>query len=177
MATNPDSSFTSIAVAVSWSANGVKCLPPAFVEALQQANFRINLPNDLANPQSATFAASTLSDNVFRIDSTGAGYVPGIIKIAVAEQTLTLAADDAPGEMYELVFSAPGVNDLENALNNIYFTIEPPQSPVNIGPPRKVGSEIRYTVTRMVSIDTAPFDVIVVSGRGALFVIPSPEPA
>ena len=177
MATNPDAATTSIPIRVSWTPQGVQCAQPAIIEALQQANWRIDLPNSVLDPSQQSFTASTLDGNIFRIDSTGAGYVPGITKVELAEQTVTLSSTDDPTDTLELVFEASGVNDLENVIPAIYFEITPPGSSVAIGPPRDVGTEIRFTVNRVDIGGSAPFPVITVRGRGRLFIIPSPEPA
>jgi hypothetical protein len=66
------------------------------------------------------------------------------------------------------------VSDLQNALRNIDWTLEPPEAPVNIGPARLVGQQIRYSIYRIATTDTDPFDEIIVRGSGRLFVIPSP---
>ena len=177
MATNPDAATTSIPIRVTWTPQGTLCAQPAVIESLQQANFRIDLPNSVLDPSQQSFTASTLDGNIFRIDSTGAGYVPGITKVELAEQTVTLSDTDSPTDTLELSFAASGVADLENVVPAIYFEITPPGSAVAIGPPRDVGTDIRFTVNRVDIGGTAPFPVITVRGRGRIFIIPSPEPA
>lgn len=172
MAVNQDSETSGVPVRVYFTPQAAQCLPPSMMDALIRANWRVDLPT--TTTASGTLMASTLQDNITSIDSEGAIYTPGITKVELQEQAITLTEDTAPGVPVEVAFDAPGVSDLQNALRNIDWTFEPPEAPVNIGPARLVGQQIRFSVYRVDTDDTAPYDEIIVRGSGRLFVIPSP---
>ena len=176
MAVNQDSYTTSVPVTLTFTRQGNDCITPAFWEALERANLRVTLPTTTTGT-TTTVEASSLSDNIARIDSEGKVYVPGITKVELAEQSITLSESTAPGTPVEIAFAATGVADLENALQNISFRVAPPSSPVYISPPRLVSGYIKFDVYRQESTDTSPYTEIVVTGSGRLFVIPSPSPA
>lgn len=177
MAVNQDSYTTSVPVTLTFTRQGNDCITPAFWEALERANLRVTLPTTTTGT-TTTVEASSLSDNIARIDSEGKVYVPGITKVELAEQSITLSETTAPGTPVEIAFAATGVADLENALQNISFRVAPPESAVYIGPPRLVSGYIKFDVYRQESTEAGPtYPEIVVTGSGRLFVIPSPSPA
>jgi len=176
---NPDSTTTSIPVSVTWTAQATQCVPPAVIEALRGANFRIDLPSTIVNPGTFVLTSSNFSDNIFKIDSEGAGYVPGVLKYTLTEQVVTFTAGTAVGEVVQVAFSAPGVSDLDNAIVDVSWTIEPTGSPINIGPKRILNGQVIFDLTRVDTGITSPdvLPVIVVRGSGKLLTFPSPSPA
>jgi hypothetical protein len=178
MAVNQDSYTQSVPVSLSFTRQGNDCITPAFWEALERANLRVTLPTTTTGSTTTVVEASSLSDNIARIDSEGKVYVPGITKVELAEQTVTLSISTAPGVLVEIAFAATGVADLENALQNISFRVSPPEAAVYISPPRLTSGYIKFDVYRVQSTETAaPYPEILVTGSGRLFVIPSPSPA
>ena len=173
MAVNQDSETSGVPVRVYFTPQASVCLPPSLMDAFIRANWRVDIPTTTTT-SSGTVRASTLQDNITSIDSEGAVYTPGIVKVELQEQSITLTTTTGPGVPVEVAFEAPGVSDLQNALRNIDWTLEPPEAPVNIGPARLVGQQIRYSIYRIATTDTDPFDEIIVRGSGRLFVIPSP---
>lgn len=176
---NPDSTTTSIPVSVTWTAQATQCVPPAVIEALRGANFRIDLPSTIVNPGTFVLTASNFSDNIFKVDSEGAGYVPGVVKYALSEQVVTFTEATVVGQQVEVSFSAPGVSDLDNALVDVSWDIQPSGSPINIGPKRVSNGQIIFDLTRVDTGITLPdtLPIIVVRGSGKLLVFPSPSPA
>ncbi len=172
MAVNTNSETSGIPVRFSFNQHSAVCLPASIIDALSGMSLWIDLP--ATTTDSNTLKASTLQDNITRIDSEGAVYTPGIQIVELTEQSVTLTSDTAPGTPVEVAFEVPGVSDLQTALRNVDWTYEPPEAPVNIGPARLVGQQIRYSVYRVETDDTAPYDEIIVRGSGRLFVIPSP---
>ncbi len=178
MATNQNSTRDGIPLTVTFTEQGRACMPPAFLEAFRTANWRAMFPSNLATSADGTVVlrASTLPDNITRIDVEGAIYTPGITKVEVAEQVVNLTPTTAPGDPVEISFVVPSNVDLNNSINNINFEIEPPESPVYISPPRLSGGRIRYTVYRIETGLTPPYPAVVVRGYGRIFTVPSPSP-
>jgi hypothetical protein len=176
---NPDSTTTSLPVSVTWTAQATQCVPPAVIEALRGANFRIDLPNSIVNPGTFVLTSSSFADNIFRVDSEGAGYVPGVVKYVLSEQVVTLTEATAVGEVVEVAFSAPGVSDLANAIVDMTWDIQPPGSPINIGPKRVSNGQVIFDIIRVDTGIEAPdtLPIIVVRGSGKLLIFPSPSPA
>lgn len=178
---NQDSATNSIPVTLSFTEQGPECVSPAFWEALRNANLRISLPVAFTSGTGAdgfTLRTSTLADNITRIDNQGAIYTPGIVKVELTEQTVTMTTTTAPGVPVTMTFATPGVPDLENAIRNIEFDIQPPQSPIYIGPPQIVNGNLNFDIYRIgAAADPPPYLEVVIKGRGRLFVIPSPNPA
>lgn len=176
MPANSDSNNEGVKVILNFTEQGRACLPPALIEALTQANLRIDLPPSSIITPAVDVKASTLDDNIAKIDSDGAVYVPGITRVELSEQTINLGTTTAPGTPVSMTFSVPGITDLTNAINNVNFVIEPPQSPVYISPPRFNGTNIVYDIYRLETGLTDPFSAVVIRGSGRLFIVPSPSP-
>ncbi len=177
---NQDGLTQSVPVTISFTEQGSDCVSPAFWEALRNANIRVSLPTSGTSNTGGTVkvSASTISDNITRIDSQGAIYTPGVVKVELTEQTVTLTTATAPGVPVNMSFSAPGVPDLQNAIQNISFDIQPPESPVYIGPPQLSANVISFSIYRIDDGTAGPtYPEVVIKGRGRLFVIPSPSPA
>ena len=176
---NQDASTQSVPVTISFTEQGGDCISPAFWEALRNANIRVTIPSTTSSGGSVIqIKASTISDNITRIDSQGAIYTPGVVKVELSEQTITLTTSTAPGVPVTMSFAASGVPDLQNAIQNISFDIQPPESPVHIGPPQLSGSSINFNIYRTDDGTAGPtYPEVVIKGRGRLFVMPSPSPA
>ena len=172
MAVNTNSDTSGVPIRVYFNQHSAACLPASVLDAFTNANWRADLPATTTSTN--TLKASTLQDNITRIDSEGAIYTPGIQIVELTEQAVTLTTTTAPGTPVEVAFEVPGVSDLQTALRNVDWTYEPPEAPVNVGPARLVGQQIRYSVYRVETADTAPYDEIIVRGSGRIFVIPSP---
>ncbi len=179
MAVTQNSNTTGIPITVTFTEQGTgQCLPPQILDAFRAANWRANFPTTLATNVDGTVVlrASTLPDNITRIDNEGAIYTPGITKIEVEEQTVNIGTAVAPGVPVEMSFAVPSTTDLNNTINNINFDIQPPESPVYIGPPRLTAGRIYYSIYRIENGTTPPYPAIVVRGFGRLFIVPSPSP-
>jgi len=175
MATNPDSTTSGIPVQVTWTTQGSNCFPPVLIEALQNANWRINLPDSLTT-SSTSFTASTLADNIFRIDSVGAGYVPGNTIYQLSEQIINLDDALAPGTAVQMAFDAPGVADLDTAFKDIDYFIEPPSSGVYHSPEVVANGQITVNFFRIDDGTSAPYPPVMIRGRGKLLIPPTPSP-
>ena len=175
MPANSDSTNEGVKVTLTFTEQGRACLPPALVDALLQANLRVDIPAS-STTGTTEVKASTLDDNIARIDSDGAIYVPGLTSVELTEQTVNLGTTTAPGTPVTMTFSVPGVSDLTTAINNITFVKEPPQSPVYIDAPRLNGTSILYDIYRLETGESAPYPEVVIRGSGRLFVVPSPSP-
>ncbi len=173
---NQDATDQGVRVEVVFTEQG-GCMPPAMIDALKYANWRAYFPkiDPLTGGPLQPMRVSTLPDNIARVDSQGAVYVPGSVKIEVQEATITLTETTAPGVPVEISFAA-AITDLANVSNNIYFEVSPPESPLYFGPPRLVSGRIIYNVYRMETGLTAPYPEVVVRGAGRLIVHPSPSP-
>lgn len=179
MATTSNSNTDGIPIQVVFTEHGAQCIPAAILEAFKTAQWRIVAPTPAANLEgtAVTMRASTLPDNIARVDSEGAIYVPAMLAVEVAEQSVVLTATTAPGTPVDISFSVPGVTDLRTYIDNIYFDIIPPESPVFIGPPRIVGGVYTRSIYRVGDpLATPPFPVVTVRGSGRLIRIPSPSP-
>ena len=171
---NSDAEFDGIPITVSFTQQGT-CFPAAVLEAFRTANWRAKLPT--TNTQTGvSVQVSTFPDNISRIDSEGKIYTPGISKVEVLEQTINLTADTAPGVPVQMSFDVQGATDLNNVINNINFDIQPPESPVYVGPPRIDGKRLVYSIYRMDNGTEPPYPAVVVRGFGRLFIVPSPSP-
>lgn len=173
---NINAATQSVPVTISFTEQG-GCVTPAFWEALRNANIRVTLPTTFSGGSGTTeVKASTLPDNITRIDSEGAIYTPGIVKVELTEQTVTLTTTTAPGVPVTMTFATPGVSDLQNALRNIDFDVQPPESPVYIGPARLASGNIVYNIYRIDDGTSTPWPEVVIRGSGRVFVVPSPSP-
>jgi hypothetical protein len=167
----------SIPVTLSFTRQGPECASPALWEALANANLRIDLPESFfTTTSSGGVAVSTLQDNIIRLDSLGALYAPGITRVELTEQSATIGASVAPGVPTTIYFDLPGVQDLNNAIPDIIWDIQPFESIVTFGPRLIVGSKLQIDVYRGEIGATAPYPVISIKARGRIFVIPSPQP-
>ena len=176
MAVNQDANTIGVPIHVDFTEQGASCLPPSIMDAFRAATWRASFPQSLSGTGNGGVQASTLPDNITRIDSEGKIYTPGITKIEIAEQIVTLTTTTAPGVPVEISFAAPGVNDLQNTINNIQWDIQPPESPVYISPPRLFNGRIYYNIYRIDNGSTPPYQQVIVRGFGRLFVVPSPSP-
>ncbi len=166
----------SIPVTLSFTKQGPDCATPALWEALANANLRIDLPEAYFTSTTGGVSVSTLQDNIIRLDALGALYAPGITKVELVEQSATIGDSVAPGVPTTIYFDLPGVQDLNNAIPDIIWDIQPPQSIVTFGPRQVVGTKLQIDVYRGEVGDTAPYPVISIKARGRIFVIPSPQP-
>lgn len=168
----------SIPVVLNFTRQGPDCVSPAFWEALANANLRIDLPEEYftSGASGTGVAVSTLQDNIIRLDALGALYAPGTVKVALTEQSATIGASTAPGVPTTISFDLPGIQDLNNAIPDIIWDIQPPEQIVTFGPRNIVGTKLQIDVYRGEIGDTAPYPVISIKARGTVFVIPSPQP-
>ncbi len=168
----------SIPVVLSFTQQGPDCASPAIWEALANANLRIDLPEAFftSGGASGTVTISTLQDNIIRFDALGALYAPGITRVELLEQSATIGAAVAPGVPTTIYFDLPGVQDLNNAIPDLIWDIQPPQSIVTFGPRTIVGTKLQIDLYRGEIGATPPYPVISVKARGRIFVIPSPQP-
>src|SRR6188768_1146585 len=134
MAINQDADLSGVPITVTFTIPGSKCLPPYLIEALQTANWRASFPESDATVEE--MRVSTLPDNIARVDSQGAIYVPGFTIVEVQEQSVTLPSTTGPGIPVEISVSVPGITALTNVGDNITWEIIPGGSQVQIGPPR-----------------------------------------
>lgn len=172
---NPDSATTGIPVTVRFSNTG-GCIPPAMVELLQNAEFRIDLP--AAQSGQEALGVSSLSDNIARLDSQGKFYVPGFQFLTVPQQTVVMGTTIAPGTPVDLTFNISQVADPDTAfLGDLRPTYEPANAPVNMQGPFVNSGTVRYTFYRQATADTPPYDEIVIRMGGKILVAPSPSPA
>ena len=171
---NPDSATTGIPVTVRFNNPG-GCIPPQMVEVLQNAEFRVDLP-DTETAQEA-LGVSTLGDNIARLDSQGKFYVPGVQIVEVPQQTAIMGTTVPPGQPVDINFDVSQINDVNVTLFNEILVYEPAGAPVNKQGPFVNSGNVRYTFFRQATADTPPYDEIVIRLSLRAFVFPSPSPA
>ena len=171
MATNPDSNLSGVPITVSWTVQGADCIPPAFIEALQTANWRVDLPSALS-PSGSGITISTLPDNALKLDSSGAAYVPGNTIVTLPSVTRVFDDTMGPGTGIEFAFDAPGVADLQTTFPMVFWDVSPAGAPIHIGPPTIRNNQLVYNLFRAQSAadPSAPWDVITVTGYGSLLI-------
>lgn len=171
MAYPSDSQTNGIAVTFTFTEQGAKCLPPSVLEALRNVDARINLPDSA----SESVEVSTLSDNLIRLDASGALYAPAPQVVELGETTITISDTTAPGVPTTMNFSATAVRDLETSFPLLFFDYSPPGGLVRHQAPRLVGSNIAVDFYRFDNASGPPYDEVVVRGRGRVLVIPAPS--
>jgi hypothetical protein len=177
---NQDSTQSGIPITVEFTQQGRACLPPSIIEAFKTANWRATFTDSgPVDPNTAVMRVSDLSDNIARLDTQGAIYVPGETKFELAEATINIGTSVAPGTMTEVSFAIPAsVIDLNNVLLNVFWEVSPPERGIYVSPPFVSANRLRFNITRLHDEGvTAPYTALVVKGTGRLFIKPSPSPS
>lgn len=173
MAINQDADTSGVEVTVSFTEPASRCMPPNVLEAFRTANWRVTLPVPDATQE--VMRASTLPDNIARVDSQGAIYVPGLTIVEAQEQSVTLLSTTGPGIPVEISVSVPGITALTNVLDNINWSVTPLGAQVRLGPPRIVANRYIRDIIRLEGVAGPPYPEVVVRMFGRLIVIPGPS--
>lgn len=170
---NQDSIYDGVTLDVTLDEGALRnaCVPEAIIQALQTARFRVNLPRNAGSRA----GVSTLPDNLARLDSEGLIYVPAMLGVQIAEQTLVLGATIAPGVQKEMSLPVPGIADLAAALKNIEVTVSPPDAGVNMTPWVAEGSTLKAFFSRIDDGSSAPYQEITIRVKGQVYSVPQPQ--
>lgn len=177
MATNSDASLQSITTSLIYTKPLDGCIPEGIFEALERMNLRFNMPIQAGGTTGAF--ASSLQNNVIRIDAEGGIYAPAIVPLTIPETTIQLASDDAPGTEKSAFIATPGLSDPINALKDIRVTMNPASSPVNmtsvVASTGTTGIGLRIGFTRVDYGQSAPYTPVEITVTGVLWQIAQPE--
>ena len=173
MAANSDATTSAIAVKFKFTAHQEECLGPTVVEALKNADARIDLPEVDSN--SVAVRVSTLDGNGSRVDSEGAIYTPIPRIVELTEQTIVIGDGTGPEIQNTMTFTVPGVSDLQTIIPAIYFEYVPRSANVRISPPRLGAGTIVYDFFRIDDDTTPPYPVVTIRGYGRVVQFPAPS--
>lgn len=170
MASLSDTRTTGISAQLVFTEQALACVPPLVVEALRNADLRINIPEQLEND----VPVSEVSGNLIRKDTTGAIYAPATRIVELGSAQVTITTTTAPGVPTALSFDASSVTDLTTAIKDIDFSFQPPGALVRNQPPRIQGTAIVVDFYRLNGSPGPPYEEVIITGTGRLLVVPAP---